>query len=196
MTKADENENQAGASVSEPPSEATIEKPIVTLDDFNSLDFEAALEDGSQIDPHELSSQFQKLAKEAELSQHHAGVRVYGLLSAICNIHLRTDDRAEPWGPMASAQTWRSLIPSDLKGDQNTVLLSLLERIKNPGLKARLADITWSNDRRQGQAAAVAIEAYKACTEGLLNKTFKPAFEDQRSLRQPLFWSPGSIGTA
>ena len=49
----------------------------------------------------------------------------------------------------------------------------MVSRIVNPGLRARIADVAWSNNRRDGKSAAAAIDAYCDVVEGLLAGTWK-----------------------
>jgi hypothetical protein len=76
-----------------PPHEPR--RPI-TVEEFDTTEFEEALKDSAKVDAHDLSSQFLVLAREAEERQEHGRARVFGLLSQVCGIHLRTEDRAEP----------------------------------------------------------------------------------------------------
>ena len=63
---------------------------------------------------------------------------------------------------MASGPGWRTSVPADFKGEQSAAFLAILPRIKIPGLRARLADVAWSNDRKAaGDAAAMAMPLIK-----------------------------------
>jgi hypothetical protein len=147
----------------------------VTIEEFNSVDFESGLPDSSKVEPHDLQSQYAKLARDAEANKNHTAAKVFGLLSRVCGIHLKPEDRAEPWGPMAVFDGRRSEIPSDFRGEQNASFLAIIDKIKNPGLRARLADIAWSNDRKTaGRAAVIAAIAYQECAKGLLEGVYKP----------------------
>ena len=162
-----------------PPQEPR--KPV-TLDEFNATDFEAALKDSAKVDARDLSSQFLALAREAEEREERDRARVFGLLSQVCGIHLRAEDRADPWGPLVSGPGWRLAIPADFKGEQSAAFLAILDRIKNPGLRGRLADVAWSNDRKAAaSAAATAVAAYQECADGLLAGKFKPYPSENRA---------------
>jgi len=54
----------------------------------------------------------------------------------------------------------RSVIPSDFRGVQSALFADLVPSIKNPGLRARLADIAWYNNRTLETVARQAIDAY------------------------------------
>ncbi|HEX7775399.1 MAG TPA: hypothetical protein VF449_02605, partial [Parvibaculum sp.] len=104
-------------------------KPV-TVKELDAVDFETALPD-AKIQPQEFWTPFNKRAQEAHEKQDHSAARVYSLLSGICGMHLKPNDHAEPWGPMFVTTTGRSIIPSDLKGEQNAELLAIVDRVKN-----------------------------------------------------------------
>ena len=68
------------------------------------------------------------------------------------------------------------MIPSDIRGRQSDVLETVLPKIQHPALRARIADIVWTNDLRKGGVAKVAIDAYCDCIEGLMDGSLKAAF--------------------
>src|SRR6185437_8526651 len=96
---------------------------------------------------------------------------VFGLLAAICGIHLDLEARGSKWGPGMQFGTQRTLIPSDIRGEQSEVIAGLLDRTQHPALRARLADVVWSNDMRKGAAAKIAVDAYCDCIDGLVAGT-------------------------
>jgi hypothetical protein len=62
----------------------------------------------------------------------------------------------------------RSAVAEDFRGEQTAALAGIVSRIGNCGLRARIADVAWSNDRRDGASAVAAINAYCEAVEGLL----------------------------
>jgi hypothetical protein len=72
----------------------------------------------------------------------------------------------------------RTAIPQDFKGEQTAVFASLLPEIVHPGLRARLAEMVWLNDRKAHESARVAIDAYCEATNGLLDGRLKDQFPD------------------
>src|ERR1700730_11404807 len=73
---------------------------------------------------------------------------VFRLLGEIAGIHLDTAERGRIWGPRSSSGNLPSLIPGDIRGEQSDVLEAVLPRIEHPALRARIADIVWTNDMR------------------------------------------------
>lgn len=101
---------------------------------------------------------------------------VFRLLSEIAGIHLNPADRGRIWGPGTSFGNQRSMIPSDIRGEQSDVLEAVLPRVEHPALRARIADIVWTNDMRKGGVAKTAIDAYCDCVEGLMDGSLKAAY--------------------
>jgi hypothetical protein len=147
---------------------ASQSPPIVSAADFHATDFERPAFAGKQLATWKLASDFARAAREAEATGQAAENRVFRLLSALCQIHLRPDDRANVWGSAMTGGNWRTAVPEDFKGEQSEILRALLPNTKHPSLRARLADIVWSNDRRAIEAGAIAVEAYRECVEALL----------------------------
>jgi hypothetical protein len=101
---------------------------------------------------------------------------VYRLLAQITGIHLAPSDRGKIWVPAMQMSGGRSMLPSDIRGEQSEVLEAILPGIRHPALRARLADVVWTNDLRKGSVAKVAIEAYCEAIECLMSGALKAAY--------------------
>ena len=145
--QSDDNERQQSAST-------------VTAEEFATEDVEAPIRDSSHVDCWTLGNLYQAAASKAENDDSESVARVFGLLSAIAKIHFKPEDRSEPYGPQFVMSGRRSMIPADLRGEQCAVIAELVPTIQNPGLRARLADIVWYNDRKMAAFAQHAISAY------------------------------------
>lgn len=132
---------------------------MVTTDDFNVTDIEAPIRDSRHVDCLSLGKLYKAAAEQKECSNEVA-YRVYELLSSILYITLKPQDIGEPYGPVCVFEGRRSLVPSDLRGEQSVILGELATGIRNPGLRARLADIVWLNDKKRADMAREAIMAY------------------------------------
>src|SRR5690606_17060898 len=132
------------------------EKPMalehVTADDF-AAGCEEPIGKSRKVCVECHGSLYQKAQKEAETGGDERAARVYLLLAAVTQIHFKPNDKAEPYGPMFVMERRRSLIPGDLRGAQSEVFSAVAPNIVNPGLRARLADIAWLNDRKQAAMA-------------------------------------------
>ena len=142
--------------------------PLVTIDEFAAVGAEAPLRDTRNLDCRTLGSLYQVAASQAQKNGDDRAARVFGLLSDIANIHFKPQDRAEPYGPQYIWDGRRSMIPSDLRGEQSAVIADIVNTIGNPGLRARLADIAWQNNRRLAEIAQQAINAYCKAVETVL----------------------------
>lgn len=175
MSESDEG----GASKTQEQSAAPEAPRLVSTADFDAVDIEAPILGSAKVHCRELESLFwSKREASAPGSPEH---NVYGILASACGIHLTVDDKAQPFGPKWVMDGRRSLIPSDWQGEQNAILADLLERLKHPGLRARLADIVWTNDRRKGAAAQVAVDAYCEAAEGLRSGLYEDQFAETRA---------------
>ena len=103
-------------------------------------------------------------------------VSVLQLLAGATSIVLRPSDRGAEWGPWLSTLTQRAPVPEDLRGEQSQVLAQLAPALAHAGLRARLADLAWTNDRKLGTAAALAIDSYCECAERLMDGRSMPPF--------------------
>ena len=82
------------------------------------------------------------------------------MLSAVCGMHFKPQDRNEPFTAMiAWADGRRSAIPTDFR-EHVDLLADMADRATNTVLKARLSDVCWLLDRKRGKLANAAIAAY------------------------------------
>ena len=152
----------------------------ITAEDFAAVELEAPIRESRNLDCWTLGSLYQGAASEAEANGNEAEARVFALLVGIANIHFKPEDRAEPYGPMSVFDGKRTLIPSDLRGEPSAAIADSVPAIQNPGLRARLADIAWLNDRRLPAMARHAIDAYCESVELVLDGKGE-FFDDDRA---------------
>ena len=120
----------------------------------------APTRDSNKVDCWSLGDLYQTAAAEQDIGGNATAARVFGLLSAIAQVHLKPEDRSEPYGPQFVMNGRRSMIPADIRGDQSAAIAELVPTLQNPGLRARLADMTWFNDRKLASMARHAVDAY------------------------------------
>lgn len=148
--------------------------PIVTAAIFEAVDIEAPIRELGIADPHAMFAAYNQAIADGIEAENAPAQRVYILLRDICSIVMQTSNRAAPWVPMVTwANGTRSAIVDDFRGPQTDVLSAIVGQIADAGLRARIADIAWWNNRCDGHSAAVAIEAYCDCVMGLLDGTLK-----------------------
>jgi hypothetical protein len=141
---------------------------LVTVDDFGQVDWQEPLGGARKVDASDLATLYLGAAKAAEANEDSRGQRVFLLLFHVCNIVLDPRDRATQLRTRLILENGRSAEPADYRGPQSAVFATLMATVANPGLRARLADIVWTNDRKESAAAAMAVDAYCEAVEGLL----------------------------
>src|ERR1700694_640154 len=139
--------------------------PLVPLADFEACPLEAPITGLKQVDMASISLAYQ----QASATTPPPCKEVFRLLAEITGIHLNPAERGGIWRPGLSFDNRRSMIPSDIRGEQSDVLEEVLPRIEHPVLRARVADIVWTNDMRKGGVAKTAINAYCDCVDGLVD---------------------------
>ena len=142
----------------------------ISLEEFHGVDIEAPIRDSQNVDSWSLASLYKAASKQEAKSDNGPAARVYDLVAQVTEMHFKPDDGAEPYGPVFVAPDGRrSMIPGDLRGEQSAVFAAIVAKIGNPGLKARLADVTWLNDRKQHAMAQLAIDAYCEAVQAVLD---------------------------
>ena len=154
---------------------------IVSLEDFLAIDCEAPLTGTRKVHCACFGPIYESARKSAQKDGCGSEQRVYGLLSAVTQIYFKPRDRAEPFGPLIVIEGKRSVIPDDLRGNQSRVFAQIAPAIRNPGLRARLADIAWLNDRRESASARLAISSYVEAVCLVMDGEAALFFEDEKA---------------
>lgn len=151
---------------------------IAVMSDQMSSDFlQTIIEDTRTIDCDVIRDAL-AARMTADEAQFGTSIGAAKLLTAICGLHFRLHDRAETFGAMVVFEDGRrSPIPADWKGLQSEEIARAAADIRNPGLRARMADVAWVNDRRDHRSAALAVDAYCEAAELLGDGTFSDRFE-------------------
>ena len=110
---------------------------VVGIEEFRSVDIELPIIRSKKVDCYSLADLYRRAMSVAEGDS----VRVYQLLSTILQIHFKPEDHAEPYGPFFVAGDRRGMVPADFYGEQSVVFGAVAANCKNPGLRARIADI-------------------------------------------------------
>lgn len=141
--------------------ENSIDDPIVVpLEDLQDSKVNIVLAKFQDADSHSLGKPLREASDVAKAAGHYGRSNALNLLHDLNNIHMRADDRAEPFGPIFRTTEFRTCTASDFRGKQNDILAEFVEEIEHPVLRARVADIVWYNDRTKFNAGNTAIFAY------------------------------------
>jgi hypothetical protein len=138
----------------------------VTPDELAQVDIEAPISVNNSFDTGNLGDLFRRASEESAKAGNQVEALVYALLQGMCQMHFRPIDRAEPFGPlMVLADGRRTIIPSDIAMPLNDALAARVPTIRDPVLRARIADVAWTNNRRLGACATTAVSAYCEAVE-------------------------------
>jgi hypothetical protein len=165
----DPGETIKGARMSDETEQTSEAQPTppLTADDLKAVDLESPLSGIEHADCFALFEAFGRASHNSYVAGDERAARVYGLLRDLCGLHRRKDP-AGPYVPMLVTTAGRSAIPQDFRGQICSALKANLISIKHPGLRARIADIIWLNNRRDSEVAEMAVEAYCETVESLL----------------------------
>lgn len=123
---------------------------------------------------HVLAHALRARAAEVEKTNSHAP-EPWRLLAELCDMHFKPSEATDPFGPLATlADGRRTLIPRDLRPEQRQWLASLVDKIADPELRARVADVLWIV-ARDAAAARTAVNDY---------------LESAGRLEDPEHWTP------
>jgi hypothetical protein len=160
-----------------PTTDTPPQPSLITLTDFDAVDFLGPIAEVNQVDCHVLEAIYLRAAKAADEAKREPDFGVYRLLTSLCGLHFKVEDQAGVFGPQWAINDKRSAIPDDWRGEQNRILAELIPRLRHPGLRARVADVVWTCNKKVGEAAHAAIDAYCEAAEGLGSGVYKDRFQ-------------------
>ena len=144
---------------------------LISLADFDACILDAPIAALNCVDMNSISLAYH----QASATTPPPCEEVFRLLGEIAGIHLTPAERGKIWGPSFQLKGQRSMVPSDIRGEQSEVLKAVLPKVEHPALRARIADIVWTNDKSKGGVAKMAIDAYCDCVEGLMKGSLRAA---------------------
>ncbi len=146
----------------------------LTIEDFRSVSWEEIISECEEKECEWYSDEFYAKARDAGDEKTE---EVFSLLGAICSFHFKPDDKNEPFGPMMLITTGRSAIPDDISDGHIQILHELLPDVKDPEMRARIADVIWLR-KRDYKTAELAIGSYLESASVLENPdSWVPGFE-------------------
>jgi len=151
------------------PRESPASRHFVTLEDLRTVNFQDPISGMSLSDVHAYYPKYQHARDEADEVGDRVTAAVHHMFLGICTIHLHPDDPAQVWVPLATIGNERTFMPEDCTSEQTDALAAVAAEISNHALRARVADVAWSNHRRLGDMAKLAVDSYCAVVTGLLD---------------------------
>lgn len=149
---------------------------VATLDDFEHIDPSSILALSNSLHFHTLERTFLKASQEAETRGDGAAVRAYKVLAVICSYHFNPD-RPDTFTPQLIMDGQRTLIPSDFVGEQQDILVEIVEKFDHPLLRARIADSCWYMNRKLHEMAMLAAESYLLAVQDFFDKKLLHEYE-------------------
>lgn len=137
-------------------------------EDIRDLSWQNELDSVDEHSVNKYSTIFFDKAKELDDKDNIDASRAYRFLGDVCSMDFNTDNPNKPFGPMVVMANGRTAALDDFVNEDLNLLSNLLEDVEYPDLKARMADIIWTN-RRDHEAAEIAFEAYLDSAEDLLD---------------------------
>ena len=143
--------------------------PIVSFDTFNYVDIEKPIECLKSLNCRDIGLCYKKAEDE---SSSLWDKQVYGLLEKLTG-YLRLTysyGRRNPFVTSCGMNNKSERLFYDLKKGQLRVLNKVLPLVRNPSLKARLSDIVYYGDKKNIEAAEIAIFSYCKVVKLVLDK--------------------------
>jgi len=138
---------------------ALLNTPL-TLDDFAQYPWQDVIIASARKECSEYHGGFAARVGEAEASGNEKAQAIYGLLEVITSLFFDPRSDYDPLVPGMSMLRSRTSRIYDLSDAHLNILQELIPNVADPELRARIADILWLRDRRNGLIRNVVIESY------------------------------------
>jgi hypothetical protein len=132
---------------------------MFTKGDFDSCDWQQVIERSEQKECDIYSRLFFEGARKAEEAGNTKAKEVFALLGGIASLMFTLDNKESPFGPVVVWHDRRSLIVDDLTDEQLNVLAEIAPEVKDPEMRARIADVLWIRTRNF-RMAGLAVDSY------------------------------------
>ena len=155
-------DNQRPAT--DPPDDTAV-----MIDEFHAVDIEAPIRDSSYVDCTSLGGLYATAASGQSDAGNMIEHRVFRLLSSIAYMTFKPEESCRALRSSVGSEQSQEHHSRRLEGEQSRALATVAPGMRNPGLRARLADIAWYNDRSSKTMAQLAIGAYCEAIESVVN---------------------------
>ena len=146
-----------------PPHFDSPNGPEFTLENLKNCGWEAALKESEGESYASSWSALTRNAEEAKSQGHLPESKALTLLSHICSMMLKPENRNEPFQPAIVFTDGRTAIPDDFTEQEINLLEQFVDHVDDHWLKARIADLVWlRRSPRDPKFALDAIDAYRA----------------------------------
>lgn len=150
----------------------------VTAADLRRYDWQGCLAQCSDKQCYEFSGVFSGAAKELQAAGDDLGYRVFSFLGSIASLSSHYSAKGNPYGPMwRGGNGERSFDTEDLVDPDLAALSEVLNEIRDPEFRARVADVLWVT-KRDFKAARVAVSAFVESAQRLKTAKSWPFYVD------------------
>lgn len=133
----------------------------LVIEAFDEIEWENVLSESLHYDYSDLSHRLYIAAGKANEQNQEPHSRILQLLSEACSMRLSLEKLNYPFPHRPNHDGWRTTIPSDFTIPELEFMSQVLDSIKHPMLKGRLADLIWDQKKpREVKFALLAIDSY------------------------------------
>jgi hypothetical protein len=135
---------------------------LIEPSDFDKADCERILNESSGDGYTSIYSDFSKAARKSLDDGNPKKAKIYWLLSDACSMMLASENRNDPFKPLAVLTDGRSAIADDFSEEEISFLAEIIPDVTDIRLKARLADLAWVKATKKDlNNALIAIDSYR-----------------------------------
>lgn len=133
---------------------------IVTMDELEKCGINSVLEGVKGVDSPSIRRHLTNLKKQKLIKESNA----LNMLITMTSFCLVPDNKKNPFKPGWDWGGERASMSSDFKEEQIDIIAKFAQTVDNPGLRARLADVSWFVRKHQN-LAEIAVNAYSESVE-------------------------------
>ena len=130
------------------------------IETFKSLNIEKILDAAKQQNYISYYSIFSQEISQKSYPEESAEHKILKLFSTLCSMSLGPHNLQEPFSPLWQIDGKRSYILSDFSEDDLSFLENCLPLLKNCRIRARIADMLWTRNKKLISFAETAITEY------------------------------------
>lgn len=135
------------------------ENEPISVDDLRAMDVEEIINSAKTKECGYYSDGFFARSKEAEKAGNTELAQAYRLMGGVTSMAVKSERTNEPFRPFYTSAQGRSATSSDFSNEELESLGQFLPEVKDPDLRARIADLLWVR-KRDFRMAELAITAY------------------------------------
>jgi hypothetical protein len=136
-----------------------MDEPPLQLDNFRACEWKESIAAAPNKDCVSYSECFRQKVSEAKVAGNETARRVFQLLECVCSFGFEPREFNDPFPPMVKIGASRTATPDDIADSDIELLRDLAPELKDPELRARLADLVWLR-KRDHHCAELAIASY------------------------------------